>query len=85
MRFNKYYLAALSSFVIWGFFSLALKPLKDYASLDILFYRIFLATIFLLMINLVFRRNEVLNDVAVFREMEKTTQRRTMVLVYLCD
>ena len=83
MRFNKYYLAALGSFVIWGFFSLALKPLKDYASLDILFYRIFLATIFLLMINLVFRRNEVINDVAVFREMEKATQRRTIILTCL--
>ena len=83
MRFNKYYLAALGSFVIWGFFSLALKPLKDYASLDILFYRIFLATIFLLLINLVFRRNEVINDVAVFREMEKATQRRTIILTCL--
>jgi len=83
MRFNKYYLAALTSFVIWGFFSLALKPLQSYASLDILFYRIFLATIFLLMINLVFRRNEVHNDVAVFREMEKTTKRRTIVLTCL--
>ncbi len=83
MRFNKYYLAALSSFVIWGFFSLALKPLKDYASLDILFYRIFLATIFLLIINLVFRRNEVRNDVAAFREMEKATQRRTIILTCL--
>ena len=83
MRFNKYYLAALTSFVIWGFFSLALKPLQSYASLDILFYRIFLATIFLLMINLIFRRNEVHNDVAVFREMEKATQRRTLVLTCL--
>lgn len=83
MRFNKYYLAALSSFVIWGFFSLALKPLQNYASLDILFYRIFLATIFLLTINLIFRRNEVCNDVAVFREMEIATKRRTIVLTCL--
>ena len=83
MRFNKYYLAALASFVIWGFFSLALKPLQSYASLDILFYRIFLATVFLLMINLVFRRNEVQNDVAVFRQMENATKRRTIVLTCL--
>ena len=83
MRFNKYYVAALTSFFIWGFFSLALKPLKNYASLDILFYRIFLATIFLLIINLIFRREEVWKDVAVFRKMEKATQRRTIFLTCL--
>jgi chloramphenicol-sensitive protein RarD len=83
MKLNKYYIAALGSFIIWGFFSLALKPLQSYASLDILFYRIFLATIFLLIINLVFRRNEVRSDVAVFREMENATKRRTIVLTCL--
>jgi chloramphenicol-sensitive protein RarD len=80
MRFNKYYLAALSSFVIWGFFSLALKPLKDYASLDILFYRIFLATAFLLLINLLFRKKELLNDISEYKKMTGKVQTRTINL-----
>jgi chloramphenicol-sensitive protein RarD len=80
MRFNKYYLAALSSFVIWGFFSLALKPLQNYASLDILFYRIFLATIFLLTINLIFRREDVRNDISIFLRTEKPIQIKIILL-----
>lgn len=42
MQSLKYYLAATTAFIIWGFFSFVLKPLSDYGSLDILFYRVFL-------------------------------------------
>ena len=80
MRFNRYYVAAFSSFFIWGFFSLALKPLKDYASLDILFYRIFLATVLLLAINLLFRKKEVQNDLAVFKSLDKSVRNRLIFL-----
>lgn len=80
MRFNKYYLSALTSFVIWGFFSLALKPLHNYASLDILFYRIFLATVLLLGINLVFRKKEVQKDWSVFKQLDKPTKQRIVFL-----
>jgi chloramphenicol-sensitive protein RarD len=62
VQINKYFLAALSSFVIWGFFSLALKPLHDYPSLDILFYRIFFATVLLLLISGFLRRKVVARD-----------------------
>lgn len=80
MRFNKYYLSAFASFLIWGFFSLALKPLHNYASLDILFYRIFLATVLLLGINLLFRKKEVQKDWAVFKQLEKSTRQRIVFL-----
>lgn len=40
---NRYYLAALAAFVIWGFFALILKPMAIYPSPDILFYRVLLA------------------------------------------
>ncbi len=62
MRFNKYYAAALTAFVMWGFFSLVLKPLHDYPSMDILFYRIFYAVALLLGINLLFRREVLKKD-----------------------
>jgi chloramphenicol-sensitive protein RarD len=40
---NLYYLAALSAFIIWGFFSLLLKPMQIYPSTEILIFRIFFA------------------------------------------
>jgi len=61
MRISKHYFAAISAFVIWGFFSLVLKPLQDYPSLDILFYRVFLCVILMLAIN-VFFRNKILKE-----------------------
>ncbi|HSD14020.1 MAG TPA: EamA family transporter [Flavobacterium sp.] len=62
MRINKYYLAAFTAFVIWGFFSLALKPIHHYPSLDILFYRVFLSVVLISAINLFLRRNVLLKD-----------------------
>lgn len=80
MKFNKYFLSALSSFIIWGFFSLVLKPLHNYPSLDILFYRVFLATVLLLVINLVFRKKEVKSDIQFFKNLDKTIKKRTLFL-----
>ena len=53
----KYFIAAFSAFFIWGFFSLALKPIQNYASLDILFYRLFGSVLLLSFVNLTFRRS----------------------------
>ena len=80
LKINKYYLSALSSFIIWGFFSLALKPLKDYPSLDILFYRVFLATIFLLLINLVFRKKTLVQDWTSFQNLDINQKYKTIFL-----
>ncbi|WP_159634364.1 EamA family transporter [Sphingobacterium composti Ten et al. 2007 non Yoo et al. 2007] len=51
----KYYAAALFSFIIWGVFSLVLRPLSDYAALDILTYRIAFAAIIIAFISFIFR------------------------------
>ncbi|WP_136668174.1 EamA family transporter [Flavobacterium sp. H122] len=83
MAFNKYFLSAFTAFFIWGFFSLALKPLHDYASLDILFYRVFYATVLLLIINLFFRKEKLKKDVAFFRTFEKQEKRKTIFLTIL--
>lgn len=83
MQINKYYASALSSFIIWGFFSLALKPLHDYPSLDILFYRVFYATGLLLLINLTFRKKIVQNDLQVFKNLEKKEKYKFLSLTIL--
>ncbi|WP_395076479.1 EamA family transporter [Flavobacterium sp.] len=80
MQINKYYLAALSSFIIWGFFSLALKPLHDYPSLDILFYRVFLATVLLLIINLIFRKKIIKNDLQILKNLETSQKYKAIFL-----
>ncbi len=80
MKFNKYYASALLAFIIWGFFSLALKPLHDYPSLDILFYRVFFSTTVLLVINFVFRINLLKKNLQLFQSFSKKKKRNTILL-----
>lgn len=80
MRLNKYYLAAFSAFFIWGFFSLALKPLQDYPSLDILFYRVFFSVALMVFVNLAFRRKVLLQNWNQFKAMTPKEQQSTVVL-----
>ena len=76
MRINKYYLAAFVAFVIWGFFSLALKPIHHYPSLDILFYRVFFSVILISAINLVIRRNVLLKDWKNYQSKSKSDRNK---------
>jgi len=56
MRINTHYLAAITAFTVWGFFSLALRPLSGYPSLDILFYRVFFSAVLLFVVSAFLRR-----------------------------
>ncbi|MFV8375727.1 EamA family transporter [Flavobacterium sp. LB1P71] len=80
MRLNKYYLAAFSAFFVWGFFSLALKPLHNYPSLDILFYRVFFSVVTMLLINLSFRRKVLIKNWNQFKSMTGKQKRSVIVL-----
>lgn len=80
MPINKYFLSALSAFIIWGFFSLALKPLTNYISLDILFFRVFIATAFLLVINLFFRKSVVVEAKKTFKQLSKKKQKSAFIM-----
>ncbi|SCY04760.1 EamA family transporter [Flavobacterium caeni] len=77
---NKYFLSAITAFVMWGFFSLALKPLHDYPSLDILFYRVFYATVLLLLINAAFRKKALQSDYVVFTKLERKRRVKMLAL-----
>lgn len=83
MPFNKYFLAAFSAFAIWGFFSLALKPLTNYPSLDILFFRVFIATLFLLLINLFFRKKILLEAKRTFLQLPKKHRIKSIFMTVL--
>lgn len=80
MKFSKYYLAAFISFVIWGFFSLALKPLKAYASLDILFYRVLFCAVIMAVISLFVRVKVLKENIAIFRQMPPAQRQRVTIL-----
>jgi chloramphenicol-sensitive protein RarD len=80
MKTYKYYSAAFTAFLIWGFFSLALKPLQDFPSLDILFYRVFLSSIVMLLINLLFRRKTVKENALLFSNLKPNDKKRILFL-----
>lgn len=80
MKFNKYYAAALIAFIIWGFFSLAIKPLHNYPSLDILFYRVFFSTTLLLIINLFFSSELLKSSLKLFQSFSNKKKRNTLLL-----
>ena len=80
MKLTQYYLAAFFAFFIWGFFSLALKPLHNYPSLDIMFYRVFFSVVVMVLINLIFRRNVIRKNWNHFSKMSQEQKRSTVVL-----
>ncbi|HWK05749.1 MAG TPA: EamA family transporter [Puia sp.] len=80
MNFYKYYIAALAAFVIWGFFSLVLKPLEVYPSLDILFYRVFSCAILMLIISCFFRRTVGRQNREIFKAMPLAQKRKIVWL-----
>lgn len=64
---QKHYAAAISAFVVWGFFSIPLRALKDYTAGEILYFRIACSVLILLTILLAFRKAELRNDFALLK------------------
>ena len=80
MKKYNYYFAAFTAFFIWGFFSLALKPISSYPSLDILFYRVFFSVVTLTAINFFFRKKQIQKDWNEFQIMPKKKKQKTLLL-----
>ncbi len=80
---SKYYLAAISAFVIWGFFSLPLKAIDQYASLDILLSRVLMASILILAISFTFRRKITFENFQIFKSFEKSYQIKLVLLNFI--
>ena len=77
---TKYYLAAITAFAIWGFFSLVLKPLHNYPSLDILFYRVFLCAALMLLITFTVKRRVLLQNIQIFGAFSANAKKRILLL-----
>jgi chloramphenicol-sensitive protein RarD len=83
MKPSKYYIAALSSFIIWGFFSFALKALHTYASLDILFYRVFFCAVLMLVISFIFRVKVLKDNYEFFKTLSGIKKREVVAVTLL--
>ncbi len=76
----KYYLSAITAYTVWGFFSLVLKPLHAYSSVDILFYRVFSCALLMLLINFLFRREKCMETIQLFKQLPLQKKRRAVFL-----
>lgn len=83
MKPNRYYLTAISSFVIWGFIAFPLKQLSEFASTQILYYRILLALLCLPVILLIFRRNSIAQTYRLYKQSSKKEQYTFLICTIL--
>lgn len=65
---------------MWGFFSLALKPLAAYPSVDILFYRVFSCAVLMLLILALFKRQAVKDAALNYKALPANKKRRLLSL-----
>jgi chloramphenicol-sensitive protein RarD len=77
---RKHYLAAISAFVIWGFFSIPLRAVDDYPVGEILFFRIMLSALVLIAIVLVGKKKEFRKNLDFLRTFPLPQRNRVIVL-----
>lgn len=75
----KYYAAAVSSFVVWGLFSLVLRPLSNYAALDILTYRVAFAALIIALISLTFRYKVTRENFVLLKSLARLERNRIVI------
>jgi chloramphenicol-sensitive protein RarD len=75
---RKHYAAAVSAFVIWGFFTIPLRALQAYSAGEILYFRIMFSLAVLLIIIAGFKRKAVQADISFLRSF--STQERNKVI-----
>lgn len=80
MNNKKHYIAGISAFVIWGFFSIPLRALSAYSVGEILYFRIFLSSIVLLAIVFGFKRGELKKDLAYLRSFPRVQRNKIIWL-----
>lgn len=77
---SKYYLSAIVAFTIWGIFSLVLKPLSGYSSVDILLYRMCLASVFILFFSFVVRWKTTRENIILYKNLQKRDRSNILLI-----
>lgn len=75
----KYYAAAVFSFVVWGVFSLILRPLSNYAALDILTYRVAFAALIIALISFTFRYKVTRENFVLLKSLAPLERNRILI------
>ena len=83
MNNRKHYAAAITAVVVWGFFSIPLRALKDYSAGEILYFRIVLSAVVLLIVVSAFKRADVKSNLSRFRELPKAERNKVIGLTLL--
>ncbi len=79
----KYFSAAISSAVVWGFFPIFLRNLKDYPAEQILHYRIFTSLILIWTFIALFRKDKIREDILYLQNEPVKNKRKLFWLTIL--
>lgn len=77
---KKHYAAALSAFIVWGFFPIPLRALKAFSVGEILYFRILFSVLILSIIVFGFKRSETRKNLEFFRSLGKTKKTAVVLL-----
>lgn len=80
MNNRSHYWAAIAAYVIWGFFPITLRVIKEYAAGEILYFRILFSLIILLMLIVLFKRDSARKDWQLFKSLSRADRKRTIML-----
>jgi chloramphenicol-sensitive protein RarD len=79
MSNKKHYAAAITAFVIWGFFSLPLRALKEFTAGEILYFRI-LFSLLVLVVIVFLKKKDLTHDWNTFRLLPDRERRKVIYL-----
>lgn len=79
----KYFLAAVFSTALWGFFSIPLRKLQAWPSEQILHYRIITSFIITWTVIMVFRRSKLTADIQTLKNLNPAKRKKVIGLVLL--
>lgn len=80
MNNRKHYAAAITAFVVWGFFSIPLRLLKEFSAGEILYFRILFSLALLILLIVLFKRKDVKENQTKLKALEPKTRRNTILL-----
>jgi chloramphenicol-sensitive protein RarD len=76
-----YFIAGAASSIIWGFFSISLRSIKEHPSMQILVFRVLCSLIITLFISLVIRRKVFKRDVEFLESLEKKERKQLLLRI----
>jgi chloramphenicol-sensitive protein RarD len=83
MTNTKHYAAAVSAFIVWGFFSIPLRALAGYSAGQILYFRIVFSLVVLLLILFGFRKTSIKTDIQRVKSFSASQRLKVIALTLI--